>query len=452
MLEQYLGEEAFRAGIAAYLRRHAYGTTETTDLWDALEEVTGEPVRRIMDSWIFRGGHPVVRVEHDGDTLRLDQGPASYDGTDGDEQWPIPMVLSVGTDGASPTRQRLLLDPATSVDAAGPPKFVQANVGGAGFYRVELDRDLRIALLDHGDPDPLERFVLLDDTWTGFIAGRVPLVDAADTLVRLAQGESDPSVWRRLSGAGRELARLAGPDHRDTTTRMIASFAVPALARLEHAIASDASDDRAREVRGVLFTLAGTDGGDAQVRARARALVQDLPDDPSLRAAAISVLAADATAAEHAELERRWRDASTPQDELRYLNALVDTDDPALFDRTLELAATEVRTQNAPYLLRRAIDHPSLGRLAWELISERWAELAERFPSNSLPRMLEGIRGITDADLAHSIEAFLHEHPLPSGERQVAQHQERMWVTVAAARRTRADLDRSPGMLGHVTT
>ena len=63
---------------------------------------------------------------------------------------------------------------------------------------------------------------------------------------------------------------------------MIASFAVPALARLEH-------DDRVRrlrrprdvEVRGVLFTLAGTDGGDAQVRARARALVQDLPDDPS---------------------------------------------------------------------------------------------------------------------------------------------------------------------------
>ena len=55
MLEQYLGEDRFRQGIAEYLRRHAYGTTETTDLWDALEEVTGEPVRRIMDSWIFQG-------------------------------------------------------------------------------------------------------------------------------------------------------------------------------------------------------------------------------------------------------------------------------------------------------------------------------------------------------------------------------------------------------------
>ena len=194
MLEQYLGEEAFRAGIAEYLRRHAYGTTETTDLWDALEEVTGEPVRRIMDSWIFRGGHPVVRVEHDRRRpVRLGPGPGQLRRR--------PMATSSGrsrwccrwaADGASPTRQRLLLEPATSVDTAGPPKFVQANVGGAGFYRVELDRELRIALLDHGDPDPLERFVLLDDTWTGFVAGRVPLVDAADTARPARAGRVRP--------------------------------------------------------------------------------------------------------------------------------------------------------------------------------------------------------------------------------------------------------------------
>ena len=41
---------------------HDYGNTETTDLWDAIEEATGEPVRRIMDSWIFQGGHPEVAV------------------------------------------------------------------------------------------------------------------------------------------------------------------------------------------------------------------------------------------------------------------------------------------------------------------------------------------------------------------------------------------------------
>ena len=41
MLEQYLSPEAFRDGVRLYLRRHAYANTATTDLWDALEEVSG---------------------------------------------------------------------------------------------------------------------------------------------------------------------------------------------------------------------------------------------------------------------------------------------------------------------------------------------------------------------------------------------------------------------------
>ncbi|MDQ2678997.1 MAG: M1 family metallopeptidase, partial [Actinomycetota bacterium] len=113
MLEQYLGAEPFRAGISAYLHRHAYGCTETTDLWDALEEVTGEPVRRIMDNWIFRGGHPAVEVTATATGVELAQsrfryaaddavetaGDTTADTTgdpagDTDAPWPIPVVLA----------------------------------------------------------------------------------------------------------------------------------------------------------------------------------------------------------------------------------------------------------------------------------------------------------------------------------------------------------------------
>ena len=82
MLEQYLGEDEFRDGIRAYLTTHAYANTETTDLWDAIEEATGEPVRRIMDTWIFQGGFPVIDVDlvNDGRTLRLRQERFGYAG------------------------------------------------------------------------------------------------------------------------------------------------------------------------------------------------------------------------------------------------------------------------------------------------------------------------------------------------------------------------------------
>ena len=60
MLEQYLGVERFRAGVSHYLRTHSYANTETNDLWDAIEATSGEPVRRIMDSWIWQPGYPIV--------------------------------------------------------------------------------------------------------------------------------------------------------------------------------------------------------------------------------------------------------------------------------------------------------------------------------------------------------------------------------------------------------
>src|SRR5262252_5425963 len=44
MVENYLGEDAFRAGIRAYMRQHAYSNTTTADLWGALEAASGKPV------------------------------------------------------------------------------------------------------------------------------------------------------------------------------------------------------------------------------------------------------------------------------------------------------------------------------------------------------------------------------------------------------------------------
>ena len=452
MLEQYLGAEAFRRGIASYLRRHAYGNTETTDLWDALEEATGEPVRRIMDHWIFRGGHPLVQVEATDRGVRLHQQRFRYAGaperagngaSDQDEPWPVPLVLAASV-GEGTEERRVLLDGPTEVDLGGRPSLVRGNVGGNGFYRVDLVPELRHALAGSPPRNALERFVLVDDTWAAFLAATADLSEVLSLLRTLGPNETDTSVWKRMAGVLRRVAQLGGDEHAATTTRLIAEAAGPVLALTEATLdAGGASDEEsARELRGVLFSLLGTEGADQSIRDRARELFarQAADADAPLRAAAVEVVAACADAELHAQLEQRWRGASTPQEELRYLNALVDTPDTDRFDHALELAATEVRTQNAPYMLRRALTHPALDGRAWDFVSSRWDQLVERYPSNSLPRMLEGIRSITDRATAQSVERFLEEHPVPSGGRQVGQHVERMWVSVDSAERARAAL------------
>src|SRR5207247_91230 len=46
MLQQFLGDDGFRAGIRLYLKSREYGNAETTDLWDAIEAATGTAGRR----------------------------------------------------------------------------------------------------------------------------------------------------------------------------------------------------------------------------------------------------------------------------------------------------------------------------------------------------------------------------------------------------------------------
>src|SRR5271165_5494537 len=56
MLEAYLGPEQFRAGVNAYLKKHQYANASAVDFWDALARVSGEPVDRIMTTFVQQPG------------------------------------------------------------------------------------------------------------------------------------------------------------------------------------------------------------------------------------------------------------------------------------------------------------------------------------------------------------------------------------------------------------
>ena len=62
MISKYIGEETFIKGIRQYLKKHAYGNTQTGDLWAALSDASGKDVERVMDIWTKNVGYPVVTV------------------------------------------------------------------------------------------------------------------------------------------------------------------------------------------------------------------------------------------------------------------------------------------------------------------------------------------------------------------------------------------------------
>ncbi|UPT72445.1 MAG: HEAT repeat domain-containing protein [Elusimicrobiota bacterium] len=62
MLHLELGDELFWKGVNLWLTRHRDGIAETQDLVAAFEEATGRNLQGFFDQWVYRGGHPALRL------------------------------------------------------------------------------------------------------------------------------------------------------------------------------------------------------------------------------------------------------------------------------------------------------------------------------------------------------------------------------------------------------
>jgi puromycin-sensitive aminopeptidase len=448
MLEQYIGPDEFRGGIRLYLSRNQYDNTETTDLWDAIEEATGEPVRRIMDSWIFQGGFPLVDVTliDDGGTIRLTQQRFGYEGDLGEgdddlealaaQRWAVPVILTISMNDVTTVEKVLLDGDNIDIPVVEEIDWVLVNTEGEGFYRVRYAPELRDALVARAQTDlsPIERYSLVDDGWAAVLSADLTSIDFLD-LVDGFTAETDLSVWQRIVGALGALDRLVDGDVRTQLQSRVRNLLMPAAERLGAEPVTGESD-RDRQLRGVLFEALGVIGNDAAVAKRARQLTDQAGVgtnvDPNLLAAAVNVVAATGDADDFDDFVARFKTAPTPQEELRYLSALADFDDAALIERLMGMTLTdEIRTQNAPYLIRRGLTNRNHGSLAWGFVATEWEAINGRFPSNSIPRMLEGIRALSQPEQAQEVFAFFETHEVPQGDKILAQHLERLEVNVA---------------------
>lgn len=462
MLEQYLGEDRFRDGIRLYLDRHRFGNTETTDLWDALEEATGEPVRRVADSWIFQGGYPLVVASlTDDDAVQLTQqrfryldesgvepvGDAPADDAGSEPHWSVPVIGAWrAASGGERQEDRVLLEQEpVRLAPSEPIAWGNVNAGGHGFYRVRHDPRAIARLLDHADElTPIERYALVDDLWASVLAGAASAVDVLEVLPRFAD-ETDLSVWQRLISAMGSLDRLVEGEARAALRAQVRDLVGAAAERLGPE-PDDGDDDRTRELRGDLFVALGTLGDDPEVAERAATLHHRYDADPgsvdpALVSAAVSVLAAKADRAQHADLLRRFRNATSPQQERRYLYALAQPDDPGVFQRTFPLVLDgTIRPGDAPYVVGRMMAHRDNGGLAWGLVEQRWDEMVERYPSNSIARMLTGVRSLDRREQAVAVHAFVASHEIPHGGKQIVQHLEKQRVNLSLRERASGPL------------
>jgi len=437
MLEQYLGEESFREGVGHYLRQHEYANTETNDLWDAIETTSGEPVRAMMDSWIWQPGYPLVTASLDGDQLALRQQRFGFDSeTSDDTTWLIPIHYA----HAGEVNTWLDRGGGELISLTDPDGPVVVNAGGHGFFRVAYDAALRSRLTPEivAGLDTLERYNLVDDAWNEVVAGRLA---AADYLgfVEGFGGERELAVWQAILVGLRGAGRLLDDDALPAFQARVRALLAPVVADLGEPV--EGEDDLRAKLRGNLTAALAVLGDDADTQARGRQLYdQSVTDtaavDPELVSAATSIVASTGDESDFDRLLAGYQAATTPQDQLRHLTSLAEFDDEGLVLRTCELAMSpDVKTQNAPFLLAGCIANRNHGAAAWRFVRQHWEEANAAFPSNTIVRMVSTVRLLNTPDVAADAQSFFAEHPIPQATKTLDQVLERQRVNTALRER-----------------
>ncbi|HWW52799.1 MAG TPA: ERAP1-like C-terminal domain-containing protein, partial [Acidimicrobiales bacterium] len=206
--------------------------------------------------------------------------------------------------------------------------------------------------------------------------------------------------------------------------------------------------ERAGTLRASLLDALGTVGADEAIQRQARELHAAYLEDPSavvadLLGAIVNIAAWTGGPAEWEAFHQRAAAARTPQEEVRYLFALARFRQPELLDRTLDLALSEMRTQNAPFVVGGALANRWCGSLAWEWLKTHWDDALAKFPDNSISRMLDGLVFLTEPAVSADVQSFMAEHPIASAQLQVNQILERLEINTAFRQREAAGLDRA---------
>ncbi len=457
MLEQYIGPETFRKGISHYLSTHAHGNTETGDLWDAIEAVSGEPVRTIMDSWIFQGGYPLISVQAGDDRGTVQPVPTTV---------PLPRRPR----GIAARRRRALGRPGQPAGFGRRGRAATAPARRRGHRRRSTSTARSTGWSSTTEPgastgsittstccracstsglatvcDPLERMALVVDYWAGVVSGATSLDRWVDVVEALGD-EEDPDVWAGVGSALRLLDLIAvDRDDRAALQAFVRRMAGRSWARLGWDRQPEESQ-RTGITRGRVLSVLGLTGNDSSLGEEALARFGRFLADKSGLAPDLLTPVAHVVSAWGGEegwnsIMDQYRAGATPQDKIRYLIALPATRDPVLLARTLDLAlGDEVRTQDGCFLIGEVMANRAGGALTWEWLERHWDEVRDRYPPSLIARSLESIAMLVDPAVAGAVHAFADSHELPLAGPRLDQVLERMDINVALASRLRGTL------------
>ncbi|KAI9170715.1 Aminopeptidase 2 [Paramyrothecium foliicola] len=456
MISKYLGEDVFMEGIRRYLKRHAYGSTFTSDLWDALSDASGKDVQKIAATWTKEVGFPVVTVTEDAakKSIHLKQNRflRTGDVKPEDDKTIYPIILGLRTkDGVNSDLTLLGREDNYEVSDLD---FFKLNAEHSGIYRTLYSPERLVSL---GKAATSGLLPVSDRT--GMIADAASLAEAGyqgtSDLLKLLQSfenETDFPVWDEIiSSIGSLKAAWLFEDEKVRTA--LKAFQRSLVSKKAHELgwAFKPDDGHIEQQFKALMFSAACSADDEKATAAAFEMFQKFTAGdrtalhPNLRKAVFATVIRLGTEAEYDAVVKEYETAKTSSERNAALVCLGAGRSQTLIKRTLDYAfSSHVKSQDVYIVIGGLRSHPDGVNALWAWEKEKWETLRERFPSSigMLGSILQmAIAAFTNEEQKHDVEEFFKAKGSAGVDMDLAQGLDAIKVKQGWLQRGRADVE-----------
>ena len=457
MIRAVLGMKAFQTGLSNYMKKFAYGNTETIDLWTAWEESSGMPVKEMMASWTEQMGFPLVRVigetwEGDKVTLELEQSWFLSDGSSvegDDKKWCIPIITC--TEAGTQNDMIFMREKTAKVEIplSSANGWVKLNAGQEVPMRV-LPTATMIERMSAGIKNKTlpvcDRAALVTDGYALVKAGHMKPED----LIKLLSSYTNEDayiVWSGLSEVLSGLNTITQDD--DAMNANFRKFARGLVITLKDSVGweKQADDGHLAVLLRSIMTglLARFCYEDVSVVEEAKTRFAKFQEDPSdmqnlpsdMRSSVFKIMLKNGGEKEWNDIKGYFYTASDQAEKKFVLGTLGTSKDAKLKLKTMDWALSgEIKLQDFFYLLG-SVGHSSRdgAEISWQYFQDNYAKIKGMIGKGSASLMdaciINCAGGFCSESKADEIDAFFKANPLPQSARKIAQCVEGMRTNAA---------------------
>ncbi len=183
MLEDYIGEQAFREGVRYHLKKYAFGHANALQFIESIEENSDKAnIKDAFESFLNQKGVPLVNVSYQcneqGNTVTFEQSrylPLGA-GSSSEQTWTLPICITTIGDSATDKQCQMLTKPIETfaLTASECPIAIMPNSQGKGYYRWSLSDQQQSALMAQFDQlSGAEKYAVASNLAAEFKAGRI---------------------------------------------------------------------------------------------------------------------------------------------------------------------------------------------------------------------------------------------------------------------------------------